>query len=129
MEIGKLIPVEAVAVRQDGEWIRIQIDTGDYGVGYTVEEAYMDLRETAIGTVYLDTAKWLVLDRQTVNMIKGINGYLKRDVRVCINENADNLEEIAVYLNAHKPTVSIRHMETGISPQVLEKESDGYRLK
>ena len=105
-DVGKLRPVEVVSIAEaEGEYI-VRTDTGDRGSGRTLREAVADLRETAPGIVYLDTAEYLLLESPIEDMAY-LKEILKPCVRVCGAESGIPLEESGRYLDVHRPAVRL----------------------
>ena len=64
-DVGTLIPVELVRLTAgDGTFVAAA-DTGDFGIGPTLEDAMADLAASAPGKVFLETADYLLLAPQT----------------------------------------------------------------
>ena len=52
MEVGKLLPVQAVSVSKENGVYVLKTDTGNKGIGATVRLALQKLKDTASGTIY-----------------------------------------------------------------------------
>lgn len=85
-DIGKLLPVELVAVRREEGVFRVETDTGQFGLGNTLEEAMADLRNAAPGVVFFDTADYLLLTRETLTA-EGLSSFFRPGVRVLLAED------------------------------------------
>ena len=57
-DVGKLQPIQTVAVYLTDRGCSVQTDTGDIGVGETVAIAIENLERTTAGGAYLDTAEF-----------------------------------------------------------------------
>lgn len=122
-DVGKLIPVEVVAVSEDHGVVTIETDTGDWGRGGTIADAVRDMEAHASGVIYLDTAEYLIAEKGTD--LNRLRPYLKGDVRVCTGSNIP-VEEIADYLRIHKPVYRLKD-KTG-QVQVLREEQGRFAL-
>ena len=106
-DVGKLRPVEVIAVNQSGEGYVIRTDLGDRGAGATLAEAVNDLRDTAPGIVYLDTAEYLLLENEVTDTAY-LEQILKPRVRVCGAQTGIDLEGSGQYLDIHRPKERLR---------------------
>ena len=128
LELGKLKPVETILIEKRDDGILIKTDTGDIGRGRTVNQAIWNLHETTAGTVYLDTAEYLLLPSDET-VLKQMYPYLRKTVRISQWAGEVELEEAAKYLDVHKPNVQLKAYQEGISLQVLEEENGRFRLR
>ena len=127
LELGKLKPVEVIRIEQNGDQIVIETDTGDSGRGMTINQAIWNLRETTAGTVYLDTAEYILIPKDET-IAEQISPYLKNTVRLCNWEGEMKLEEVAQYLNAHKPRMVLKQYNVGMPLQTLVGERGKFQL-
>lgn len=119
-EISDLKPVEVLFLYKDSEYC-VATDTDDLGRGATVEEALQDLKQSTAGNVYLNTAEYLILTRQTIDLLPEIQGTLRPSVKICLAEGPIELESVAAYLNAHPPTRKIAEGEPELQRLRMEK--------
>lgn len=124
-DVGKLIPVEVVAVSEDHGIVTIETDTGDWGQGQTVAEAVGDMEAHPSGVIYLDTAEYLIVEE---GIVPGqLCPWLKGNVRVCAGADIP-LQEIAEYLTIHKPRVRLRDAADHTQIQTLREVNGRYKL-
>ena len=128
-ELDKLKPVEVIRIDKRGEFMLLETDTGDSGRGKTVNQAIADLQETAAGTVYLDTAEYVLLPGEEEPVLCQLVPYLKGSVRLCHWEGDVKLDEAAKYLDTHRPKMKLKDYRAGIHPEVLKEENGRIRLK
>ena len=102
MNIGKLLPIRAVGVYKEGSWYRIETDTGNQGFGSTVPQALRNMKDTASGIIYLDTAEYLVLTDATENIAVELEPELRTSIKVCMATKPMDLAQVAEYLDVHK---------------------------
>lgn len=123
-DIGKLLPVELVAVRREEGVFRVETDTGQFGLGNTLEEAMADLRNAAPGVVFFDTADYLLLTRETLTA-EGLSSFFRPGVRVLLAEDPVDPEEAAEYLRSRKVGVQLKKLgqTRQILPELSEKNS------
>lgn len=126
-DVGRLIPMEVIAVSEDKGTITVRTDTGNIGSGNTIENAFRDLEQTASGEIYLDTAEYLLLEPGTEDHIRALRSLLKGDVRVCGAPEGIELEGAAKYLTVHKPQTDLESSDEGMIP-FLTEENGRYRL-
>lgn len=98
-DIAKLQPVEAVMLRNVNGNTEIYTDTGAWGIGRGAWEALEDLKSNTPDLVYLDTAKYLIVDTLSVAEIENIRGELKGRTRLCCWNGDGNLSEAVRYLS------------------------------
>ena len=128
-DVGKLIPVEVIAISERDDRVAVRTDTGNRGEGATLGEAFSDLQDTAPGTIYLDTAAYLLLEQGTTQQMADLQGSLKADTKVCLMEPGIPVEGIAEYLSAHHPGVRLKDaVEVGNLPLLTEKDGQ-YRIQ
>jgi len=127
--VGKLQPMEVLYVCREGESIVLKTDTDDLGIGKTVAEAVRNLHETTPGIVYLDTADFLILNKNAEQSIRELEPYLKPSVAVCVTEEKIDLTAAAQYLSVHRPKVKLTDTEMKEDIEKLEVENGRIYLK
>ena len=100
-DVAKLLPVEVVVLRKEGEKIALETDLGDVGIGNTAEEALENLKVNAIGIVYLDTAHYLLIEPSMENEVGEIRQNFKKSVKIGTYLGGD-IKQAAKYLDAHQ---------------------------
>lgn len=128
-DVGSLQPVEVVHLYQKDEKYVLETDTGDLGMGDTIKAAMEDLAATVSGTVFLDTAEYLLLEKEMVEQAKRIAPYLKKKVRVCEAERGLDLKAAAQYLSAHAPKSTLKELLTGTKLETLRNVHGRLILK
>lgn len=126
-DVGKLIPVEVIAVSESGGVVTINTDTGDMGQGNGLEEAFEDMKRTAPGIIYLDTAEYLILEEGLEEM-EALRGYLKGDIQVCYAREGLPLEGIANYLSVHKSDVKLKAVSNDSQIPTITEENGRYLM-
>ena len=119
-EPGDLIPVEVVGLVEEDGRVLIRTDTGDHGSGRTMEEAVKDLKARAPGTIYLETADYLILwgDPDPEQLLR----YLRPSAEICLG-TADP-KQAAAFMQAHRPEHTIHELRAGNReiPELREEE-------
>lgn len=128
MDIGKLKPVELIRMSMQDNQIVLKTDTGDIGKGETLELAVENMKKTTAGIIYLDTAEYLLLDRDMEENVESISNYLKDDVQLYQCRGEINLEDAAAYLDIHGSGKKLRNWKGSDLPMLVYEE-DRYWLK
>ena len=101
LDAAKLLPVEAVAVTVEDGHVVLVTDTEDRGEGINAEAALKDLKERALGIIYLDTANYLLIGEGAEEPAEELRKHLKRRVQTGSYAGGDVMEE-AKWLDAHR---------------------------
>ena len=112
-DIGTLRPVEVVMVYRQEDTIVLATDTGDAGQGADALTALENLKATTPGTIYLDTAEYLLLAEGAEDAAEQLKPVLKKSVRVCMADPATDLKAAAKYLPVHGDLPRLKNWKTG----------------
>ena len=123
-DLEKLHPVEVVSLYMEEIQIVVETDTGAKGKGETVEQALRNMKETTAGIVFLDTADYLLVSRETEELIADVRPYLKAGARVCKTQGSVKVEEAAAFLANHTPEIILGKWEKGKKLAVLSIKDD-----
>lgn len=122
-DVGKLIPVEVIAISESEGMVTVRTDTGDRGTGDDLSTAFADLKDAASGVIYLDTAEYLLLEQGMEDWVDIAETYLKGNTKVCTAQEGIPLDAIAKYLSVHQPGVRLNEvLEVTEMPHITEKE-------
>lgn len=110
-DVGELLPVELLYISREAGSIRAETDTGTFGTGRNLEEALKDLKETAPGEIFLETADYLIVTDRTVNLLPRLTEVLRPSTEVCVGKNAD--AQAAAFLKAHPSEVTLKDIRAG----------------
>ena len=127
-DVGKLIPVEVVAISESDGMVSVGTDTGDVGRGQTLEAAITDLKASARGIIYLDTAEYLLLETGTEHHLNTVERHLKPGVHLCYAREGIDLEAIADFLSVHRPDVTLRTVLDSNSIPTISEENGRFHL-
>lgn len=108
-DIAKLEPVRAVYLYMDGGRLAIQTDTGDFGSGGDLTEAAAELKSSAAGEIFLDTAEFLILD-PSVPVGEDFYTLLRPSCKVVFSASAPDLPAAADYLAIHTPETTLARL-------------------
>jgi len=127
-ELGKMRPVEvALVYEQEGEVV-IVTDTEDMGRGGDGLSALENLKATTAGTIYLDTAEYLLIGEGAEAAAEQLRGHLKKNVKVCKAEKTVDLENAAAYLSVHGNLPRIKEWKSGDNLPKLQMVNDRFLL-
>ena len=114
VNIADLLPVETVAVYMDGGQIVLETDTDHKGIGETLEQAWVSLKESAAKVIYLDTAKYLLVSEDALEQMDDLRSYLKNSVKVGVCEAKGRVKEAVEYLRNHQKMPTLRQWKNKI---------------
>ena len=129
VDVGELLPVEVVQVYREGDYHVIATDVEAVGAGETIEDAIINLKESAAGMIYLDTANFLLIDESSKENVQELKDYLKPSVRVCIAGCEIEPEKVARFLRVHTPVLRLKDVSGENLAQKLLQEEKGYIFK
>lgn len=130
MDVATLEPVQVLYVALDGE-VRVETEGQYYGSGTTVAEAVEDLKTTAAGHVLLRTIDYLILEKDSLELLPALYPYLRLGCMICVAEEKPDLETVGEYLRCHDPNVTVLDVRAGGSkiPRLLAEEGRTYLVK
>ena len=105
-DVARLEPVQAVYIYQKEKTLCIETDTGASGSGNTLKEAAADLKASASGEIFLDTAEFLLLD-PSVAITADFHTLLRPTCGVTFTIAPPELQAAADYLTVHPPSVTL----------------------
>ena len=112
-DIAILEPVQTVSLRTEGDVLVLSTDTGSSGSGYTVQTALNELKESAEGNVFLDTAEFVIVDRRSKDRIEELTQVVRPGCLVCVGNGEIELKDASQYLKTHEPGVTLNDCVTG----------------
>ena len=105
-DVARLEPVQAVYIYQKNGTLCIETDTGAAGSGKTLTEAAADLKASASGEIFLDTAEFLLIDPE-VTITADFHTLLRPTCGVTFTHATPDLQAAADYLTIHQPSVTL----------------------
>ena len=118
-DVGKLLPVQVVQLRKENGWVVLETDTENVGMGGTAKQALQNLKDTASGIIYLDTAEYLLLTKDTINAAEELREVLKDNVRLCLAAKEIDLAAASQYLSVHGDLPKLKAWSEGEELPVL----------
>ena len=122
VDVGHLRPIEVVALYEENGQMVLRTDTGDQGRGENVDAALADMKATAPAVIYLDTAKYVLIDQKIEQRGISLRRYLKPDVRVCLTQGEIDLSDAGKYLEVQGNLVSLKNWKPGEITPILTGE-------
>ena len=110
-DVARLEPVQAVYIYQKNGTLCIETDTGAAGSGNTLAEAAADLKASASGEIFLDTAQFLLIDPE-VTITTDFHTLLRPTCGVTFTTAPPDLQAAADYLTIHQPFVTLLELRT-----------------
>lgn len=124
-DIGKLAPVEAVWLTENNGQIYLECDTGDAGRGETLQDALKDMKAAALGTIFLETADYLIVEQGREALLEQAYDLLRPSCKICVAQSKPDLQNVAMFLNAHEPTVTLRQYQVEQKKLPTLREEEG----
>lgn len=124
-DVGKLQPVQTIAVYRDEDGYAVLTDTDDVGRGESIDSAIDNLKSTTPATIYMDTAQYLIVNEESV--IEDIRPHLKKNVKLCRFVGQPPMKSVSKFLSAHNVDISLGNWQYGAKLLVLDCTKD--RLK
>lgn len=123
-DIGELAPVEAVWLTEKAGQVYLETDTGDMGRGDDVQRALRDMKVTAPGTIFLETADYLIVEKGREDLLVQLVDILRPSCKVCVMRSMPDLEKAVAFLAVHEPQVTLRQyqVENCALPMLREQE-------
>ena len=126
MDIEKLRPVQIVSVYKESNWTVIETDTEDKGIGGTARQALQNMKDTSEGVIYLDTAEYLLVTKETEEATRELIAELKPSVRMCMTTGVEDLKQAVLYLKAHGGLPKLKAWVKGAELPVLSTFGDSF---
>jgi len=119
LRIGELIPVRVVSVQKENGWTVITTDTGNKGMGGDAQQALRNLKDTASGKIYLDTAEYLLVGKYSEDTVEMLRSEMKKSVQLCATATTADLGEAAKYLAAQGELPKLKDWKMGMELPVI----------
>jgi len=124
-DVAKLAPVEVVWLEERDGVLYLQTDTKDFGTGTDVQSALADMKASASGTVFLDTADFLLIKEGNESLIEQMYAILRPTCMLCVAAQMPDMEAVAEFLTAHEPNVTLRQFQNGKMTLPILQEIEG----
>ena len=124
-DIGKLKPVEAVWLAQEAGVIYLETDTGDTGEGTSMQAALTDMKAAADGTIFLDTADYIIVRQGEEKLLSQLYDLLRPSCKVCTGSQKPDMKTVVSFLKAHEPAMTLGKWQNGVRNLPFLEESQG----
>lgn len=124
-DIGELAPVEVVWLTEKNGQVYLETDTGDMGWGADVRSALEDMKAAAPGSVFLETADYLIVEQGREVLLEQVYDVLRPSCMVCAAEKMPDMEAAASYLTAHEPQTTLRQRQVEQRSLSMLREQEG----
>jgi hypothetical protein len=119
-DVGKLRPVESIALfKENGNYV-IATDTDDRGRGTTVAEAIANLKRTTPAIIYLDTADYLLISEDAMPGVEELSGLLRGSVQLYRFRGQPDMKTVSQYLRVHGDGPNMKEYQNPEQLQVLD---------
>ncbi len=112
-DVAKMEPVEAVRLTLYPEGVVLQTDTGSSGVGKNLLEAVEDMRQTAEGVIFLETAEYLLLENGKTEIIPELMGVFRPSCKILFLRGPAEPKEMASFLRSRRVNVTLLDWKNG----------------
>ena len=126
MNVGNLRPVQIIAVRKMNKWVMVETDTEDKGIGGTIAQALQNMKDRSDGVIYLDTAQYLLVEKDAEELIGDLSNALKPSVRLCIAADLEGLKKAVQFLDAQGGLPKLKEWKKGVQLPVISTFEDSY---
>ena len=126
MEIEKLRPVQIVSVYKKNDWTVVETDTEDIGIGASVEQAVQNMKDTSGGVIYLDTAEYLLLTKETEETAERLRAELKPSVGICLMTGVEDLQKAVLFLQSHGELPKLKEWKKGRELPILSTFGESF---
>ena len=112
-DVGTLQPVELISLSVSEDLITVKTDTGDMGQGSDIDSAFSDLKRTAAGKVFLETADYLLIDQKGLLYLPRLTAILRPACKVCVTNDDVDLKKAAEYLRIQADNFTLQNYRAG----------------
>jgi hypothetical protein len=124
-DIGKLIPVEAVWLMEQGGQVYLQTDTGDQGRGDSVQMALENMKAASPGVIFLETADYLIVKQGSEAILQQVYDILRPSCKLCAGASMPDMKKAAMYLAYHESPVTLREYQVEEKKLPIIREREG----
>lgn len=127
-DVGAFQPVQTLQVTREDGRIRVETDTGEWGEGTSLCEAFENMENTADAEMFLDTAEYLLIGMDCEDLLDELMERLRPSCNICRVVGKVDPAQVGLYLRAHPPKRTLMEYRAGLKEiQVLE--GDGGRME
>jgi hypothetical protein len=128
-DVSKLQPVEVLVLQYKEGLYTISGEDGLIGYGEDVLSALEDLKATASGEVFLETANYLLISEDCLACIEELSDFLRPACQLYQLEGEGVLASIAKYLENHPSDITLLSYKQNMSqiPRLIV-QGEVYRI-
>lgn len=128
-DVAKMEPVELVWLMRTDEGIAVQTDTGSTGWGKSVSAAVEDMKQSASGEIFLETAEYILLTDLDEEILPELMALLRPSCKVLFAYGKAKPEDATLFLRSHQKNVTLLDWKTeGKRPPAFIAEEGGMYL-
>jgi hypothetical protein len=113
-DIAKLQPVQVVHLSCSEGQVVVRTDTGDWGMGETLKDALRNMMAASPQEIFLDTADYLLLSENCIDLLPAMMRYLRPSCAVCLSEGAPDMGQVGAFLQHHAPKATLVRYRAGV---------------
>jgi hypothetical protein len=76
-------------------------------------QAFADLKQTASGDIFLETADRLLISPHAVELLPELTDYLRPGCNICVEMGQIDMESVGAFLRIHEPGVTLQDHRAG----------------
>ena len=127
-DVARIEPIQIVSLTSDDTHIILQTDTGARGSGISFSEALQDMYRTTPAYAFLDTAEYLLIEKDLEYLIPTLWETLRPACSLCWVEEHPDLEQAAAFLKIHKPQTALKDYLAG-EKELPTLKTEGERMQ
>lgn len=112
-DVGKLLPVEILRIEKEAGMYVLSADAGGTAGGKDIKTAVENLQRSAPGEIFLDTADYVLLTRETIDCIGALSSFVRPGTQVYVVECDLNFEKLGDFLETHGPNAPLYRVQKG----------------
>lgn len=124
-DIGKLAPVEVVWAEEKAGQIYLETDTGNMGRGADAQSALQNMKATASGTIFLETADYVIIEQGKEDLLVQMYDILRPSCEVCVALSMPVLKNAAEFMAAHESGITLRQYQVEQCTLPVLREQEG----
>ena len=106
-DVGKLEPAEILYIYAEDGAAMAATDTGSVGMARDLSGAMRNLKESAAGTVFLDTVDYVLVTEETKELLRELEQDLRPGTKVVLTTGPLEFENLSRFLHIHNPKLRL----------------------
>ena len=129
VNINLLHPIELVYVYKEKNQVMIKTDGADAGEGNSLQEAVANMVAMSSGIVYLDTVKYLLVDKELQASIGEMKTLVNGNARLCLIDGNLEIMDILLYIRTRKNLPRLEQWKQGEKLPILTCEKNFKKVE